>query len=699
VGALGSLVLGANGPGFFLSETFGVAWALSPDGREVVARSDENGESVLRRIPATGSSTQPGTVVATRANPVSDLTWSPDGTRLAWLEYHSVGSYQTLVVAPLSGGTITESTASILDGPLRWLPDSTTIVGNAGGTVAFYDTSTKVLSRTTVPGPVMAVAPDSRRVAIITTPPSGSRVLTTRALDPNTRAVGAVQGSVALGSGAPEISALDFAPTGKSLLVSAHTLDGFLATIPVTSTGGLGALTVVPGQGPGSVGPATWQAYRPTVSLSSHGSTATVAITSTGLEAGTTYACSVDGAPALPCSSGWATPSLPAGRHTVVVTSTAPGGRVTSVARTWTTTLTSRTGFFTPLAPKRLLDTRTGLGAPKARVSAGRAITLTVPGLPADATAVVLNVTAVRPSSTGVVTVYPAGATRPTASNLNFEAGRTVANAVTVRVSAGKVTLHNAYGTVDLVADLAGFYARGTGAGFTSMAPVRVLDTRSAVGTPVGSGATVVLSFPTVPASATAVTFNLTAVAPTSATTLTAYPTGVARPLASNLNVIKGETRANLVTVKLGKDRSVTIHNASGSTHVLADLAGYYQGGSGLPLTVAVSPTRFLDTRIGLGAPKARLGAGAGVTVSAQLPTSASALVANVTAVQPTNGGHVTVYPAGQARPNTSTINLARTGVVPNLATVGVGTAQKITLENHTGSVDLVADLAGWFSP
>ncbi len=85
---------------------------------------------------------------------------------------------------------------------------------------------------------------------------------------------------------------------------------------------------------------------------------------------------------------------------------------------------------------------------------------MTIPGLPAGTTAVALNVTATNPTTASYLTLYPTGATRPTASNLNFVKAQTIANLVIARVGAGnKVTIYNSSGTVDVIADLAGYYA------------------------------------------------------------------------------------------------------------------------------------------------------------------------------------------------------------------------------------------------
>lgn len=115
---------------------------------------------------------------------------------------------------------------------------------------------------------------------------------------------------------------------------------------------------------------------------------------------------------------------------------------------------------FTALPPVRILDSRTGNGAPVAAVGANGVVELQVTGrggVPAGATAVVLNVTAVglSGSPSSYLTAWPTGETRPNASNLSYVAGEVIPNLVTVKVGAsGKVSLFNAAGSVDV----AGFY-------------------------------------------------------------------------------------------------------------------------------------------------------------------------------------------------------------------------------------------------
>ncbi|MBB4907960.1 RCC1 domain-containing protein [Actinophytocola algeriensis] len=352
---------------------------------------------------------------------------------------------------------------------------------------------------------------------------------------------------------------------------------------------------------------------------------------------------------------------------------------------------------FTQRSPLRVLDTRS-----TSPVGAGRTVTIDLASrVPATATAVVLNVTGVSPTASTFVTAYPGGTSRPTASSLNLTAGEIRANQVTVALGAGKtVELYNNSGNVDLVADLAGHYATGAGSKFTVLAPNRVLDTRWQ--TPLGPGGTWTLDLRnSVPASATAVTFNLTATEPTTSTFVTAFPTGTTRPTASNLNVVAGETRPNQVTVALGADRRVSLYNNSGTIELLADLTGFYTpdyGAEFLPLP----PTRVLDTRVGIGTggPAGPLGPEATLSVglSQDVPLNATGVAMNLTGVGATVSTYVTAWGEWMIQPyGSSTLNLVPAKAIPNAATVAFERDRGIELYNHRGSTHLIADLSGVF--
>jgi hypothetical protein len=176
-----------------------------------------------------------------------------------------------------------------------------------------------------------------------------------------------------------------------------------------------------------------------------------------------------------------------------------------------------------------------------------------------------------------------------------------VPNRVIVKVgSGGKVSFYNAAGTVDVIADVGGWFSDaspgGTGAGFNPMTPMRILDTRNGLGgfqAPLGQApiALTVSGVAGVPGSGsptppTALVLNVTVANPTAPSFLTLWPDGTSRPNASDLNFLAGQATSNLVVVKvtpqvdLGhafqKVWKLAIFNAAGTTDVIIDVVGWY---------------------------------------------------------------------------------------------------------------------------
>jgi subtilisin family serine protease len=389
----------------------------------------------------------------------------------------------------------------------------------------------------------------------------------------------------------------------------------------------------------------------------------------------------------------------------------------------------------TPMTPLRLFDSRPGpLGASEAAFGAqGRTTPIGgnsevavqvagIAGVPADATAVVLNVTAVAPTAEGWITVHPDGIV-PLASNLNFQPGQTVAVHVTATVGPDdKVRLYNSAGNTNLIVDIAGWYGpTGSGnAGFTALAaPSRAFDSRPeeqgyAEGvfgpngrtTPIGPNSEV--QFPLtglagIPANATAVVVNLTVAGPTAPGWLTLYPTGSSRPLASTLNFVPGTVAANLAVIPVGTNTSITIYNSDGSSHALVDVVGYFTQGSGAGYVALDPPTRDLDSRTGNGPRFGALTPGAVHRLEVAryygVPKRAAAVLLNVTAVTPTKSGWFTVYPGTASLPLASNLNFSPGAAVPNAVVSGLGTDGTIAIYNASigGNTQVLSDLAGYF--
>jgi hypothetical protein len=239
-----------------------------------------------------------------------------------------------------------------------------------------------------------------------------------------------------------------------------------------------------------------------------------------------------------------------------------------------------------PVAPTRVLDTRDGTGAPVGSIGPGSTAHLQIAGragLPAAGVgAVVLNVTVTEPTQSGFITAYPSGTPQPLASNLNFTSGLTVPNLVITKVGAdGAVDLFNSAGQTQLVADVAGWFPASSA--LRAIEPVRLLDTRSGNGAPVGAvpgGSSIDLQITGregLPATGmAAVVINVTATEATADGFVTVYPTGVTRPTASNLNVRPGQTVPNLAVVKVGASGRISLFNSAGSIHLVADVVGWF---------------------------------------------------------------------------------------------------------------------------
>ncbi|GAA5006159.1 right-handed parallel beta-helix repeat-containing protein [Kitasatospora paranensis] len=237
---------------------------------------------------------------------------------------------------------------------------------------------------------------------------------------------------------------------------------------------------------------------------------------------------------------------------------------------------------FTAAAPARLLDTRkTGT-----RVTSGATLPVQVSGkagVPASATAVVLNVTAAKADSGGFLTVWPSGTDRPTTSSLNFEQGQTVANQVIVPIGPdGRIDLYS-NGNTHVVADVFGYYSPDGKGLFTPTVPVRLKDTRyDTPKTTLGGGGRLVLPVAGthgVPAGATAAVLNLTAATATADGWLSVWPDGTPWTGTSNLNTVPNRVVPNHAITPLGANGAIDVLNFAGRTDVVADLAGWFTNG------------------------------------------------------------------------------------------------------------------------
>ena len=349
---------------------------------------------------------------------------------------------------------------------------------------------------------------------------------------------------------------------------------------------------------------------------------------------------------------------------------------------------------YTPVAPVRMLDTRTG-----SAVGAGGVVSVDLSSrVPADATAVVFNLTGVQPTASTFVTAFPHGQSRPVVSNLNLRAGEIRANLVTVAVGADRVVdLYNNSGSTHLLADLAGYYTTGNAAKFVPVDARNVLYPVQ-----VGAQSTTVLDLTwRVPASASAVTLNITGNKATSSTYVTAWPSGSPRPTASSVNVAQGAATTGTTTVAIGADRKVDLYNHNGSLELTVDIAGFYTPAFGAVFT-PVNPVRVFDTRDGTGTTQAGPIAdnqSVPVQPGQLVPDDAVGAVVNLTGIAPTSAGYLTVRQSfGQ--PTTRNLSLGAGQISANLAAIplrGENPGARAQVYNGTAGTHAAVDLAGYF--
>lgn len=377
---------------------------------------------------------------------------------------------------------------------------------------------------------------------------------------------------------------------------------------------------------------------------------------------------------------------------------------------------------YSAVTPTRILDTRHGTGVSAGKIGASSIVKLRVEGagpIPSSGvTAVVMNVTVVATTGAGFITVYPSGdgTAVPNVSNLNYKAGKTVANLVTVPVGAdGYVYLANSgppAGPVDLIADVSGYYSRSAPELYKPASPERVLDTRNGTGAKAGAvanGGTVKLSValgdtnlaPAGYMSAAAV--NITVVNPSGNGYITAYADGQNRPGTSNLNYTKGQTVANSAIVPVAANGEIDLTNemsAAGSANILVDIVGYYSTNANFAgaAFVPIAPSRVFDSRKD-GSRQIQNGVEYDLALG-YWAQSADAIEMNATVTGTKSNGFLSLYTYGVlSPPSTSNLNWSTGQITANAAYVSPDNANGwIAIYNGgSGATDVILDVSGYF--
>ncbi len=251
---------------------------------------------------------------------------------------------------------------------------------------------------------------------------------------------------------------------------------------------------------------------------------------------------------------------------------------------------------YVQFGPHRVLDTRSGVGNTglSGQFVSGRHRLIQiagVAGLPSSGiVAVAGNITVVRPSAKGYVTLGPDPTDTPGQSTINFPVGDNRANNVVVPVNAdgtlSAVYIGSGGARLDLVLDISGYFTASGGALYNTLDPVRIMDSRSGVGVSGSFAANKAKTLQVtghggVPAAAVAVTANLTVTSQSFGGFAAVGPSIDASTNFSNLNFPVRDNRANGVTVPLtsgGTLDLIYVAPAGQTADLLLDVTGYYMG-------------------------------------------------------------------------------------------------------------------------
>ena len=350
------------------------------------------------------------------------------------------------------------------------------------------------------------------------------------------------------------------------------------------------------------------------------------------------------------------------------------------------------TGGFNLMTPVRAVDTRDLPG----KLGAGRVLTVPIAGahgVPTDATAAIVSVTAVEPCADTFLTVFPCGNSLPVASMVNADAVSIVANSGVVRLGGGSVCIFTLQPT-DVVVDVSGWIGP-TGLATTPASPVRLVDTRpgqqqalAVTQQRLGAGRVLTVDVGALAGfdlAATAATVNVTAADPAGDGFVSVLPgpcAGISLPpVTSNLNVTAAHDAAASATIGLGAGQLCVY--SSTETDVVVDLqASHGPTGS---VVVAGDPSRIIDTRL-----STRLLSGQSRQID--LDSAPTAVIVNLTAVEPSRRGFLTLYPCGAGIPTVSNLNAVGGAVVANRALVSTGGLSHFCVYSNVDT-DVVIDV------
>lgn len=340
--------------------------------------------------------------------------------------------------------------------------------------------------------------------------------------------------------------------------------------------------------------------------------------------------------------------------------------------------------------------------------------------LPSTARAALVNLTLADTAGPGFLRVWNTDGLRPQTSTSNADgADAFVANAAVVPLDSDGRFIVETTTTARVIADVMGWFEPVEGAveagRFVALTPQRITDTREVPGDPndpasdnrfvdTADGIKVSpLGTAGLPndGSVDSVAISIGALASdeTPGGYVGAYPSGSSYPGTSNVNVLGGDVRANMVVVPLGADGAFNLKMLN-IQDVVVDVLGYFTSASAPEATSGrfafLKPNRLVDTRREDDID--RLTGGETSSIRLFPPYPSSALVQNVTVASPAGPGWLAAHPDGIDIPEVSSLNF--TGAGQTRAVLAFTTIPDNDRIAYTSLVDadVIADAIGLFT-
>jgi SpoIID/LytB domain protein len=356
---------------------------------------------------------------------------------------------------------------------------------------------------------------------------------------------------------------------------------------------------------------------------------------------------------------------------------------------------------YTPMQPSRLIDTRYGTGTAAVPVTGGCTMVID-PGVDASVTAVAVNLTTVLAAANGYVAAYPCGVEKPLSSVVQSVANRVVAGMAVVPLGPDGTFCVYSHTTTNLVVDLFGTYASGTGSKYEPLAPSRVFDSRG-LSAPLPAGTILYLPIGgslKAPAGATGAALTVQSIGATRNGYVTVYPCSATVPLVSSVTVNTGVSLTNHVETMLDGAGRVCVY-ISAPMHIVVDMSGWF-GPTATTEYYAITPVRALDTRYNTG-----LVGGFTANVDRALTLAGTnglppagvlrAVMAQVTGVGASAAGYITVHPCMSPVPSVSMVRYIP-GSAAATSVAGPEDALGRWCISTSSSVHVLVDINGYYA-